>query len=671
MRSTAKKTDMVIKIASAVRNMWSGLSGQKTIILLGLAITIGLPLLLIMMPTFLNYFNGKLYDIFLLRANQGKISDRIVIVDIDDDSLRVHGQWPWPRYKIAAMVDALNQAGAAAIGIDMVFPEKDRTALPDIPHDLKQYRGPAVESVSSMVFPDNDHLLAETISKSPAVLGYQFLFDPTAAGGDCRLHPLLLTDRSVLWGVGSFPWRATHVICNLPLFDKTASSSGFFNVAPDADGILRRAPMVIAYHDQLYPALALASVMKTLKVRQAELIRRIDEYVLVIGQIEVPLDSRGAMLIRYRGEGHTYPYVSAADLLSGSVPASRIKDKIVFVGTTAAGLREFRSTPTDPIFSGIEIHATIADNLLSADFLRRPTSALGTEFLLSLLCGILYVLTTRSTGALKNLLIYAIAAIGMVWVAFHFFNARGIYLSPFLPLMVLTANFAFLNLLSFWREERRSRKYAHDLMLTQGAIIESMAALTETRDRETGGHIKRTQEYVRLLAEALRNDSAYAPFLTDETIGLLYKSAPLHDIGKVGISDKILLKPGALSEEEFEVIKKHVTIGKEIIEGIQKNLGAHPFIKIVHEIVYTHHEKWDGSGYPQGLKGNQIPLTGRIMAIADMYDALTSRREYKEPVSHEQAIQVMRDCAPGSFDPQIFKRFLAIADKFKNVSRNL
>lgn len=662
---------MVIKKASAVRNMWSELPGQKTTIILGLAITIGLPLLLILMPTFLNYFNWKLYDVFLLRANQGTISDRIVIVDIDDDSLRVHGQWPWPRYKIAAMVDELNQAGAAAIGIDIVFPETDRTALPDIPVDLKQYRDPANEFASNMVFSDNDHLLAEAISKSPAVLGYQFLFYPTAGGGDCRLHPLFLTDRSIFSGTDPFPWRATQVICNLSLFDKTASSSGFFNVAPDADGILRRAPIVIAYHDHLYPALALASVMKTLEVRQVELIRRIDEYVLAIDQIEVPLDSRGAMLIRYHGKGQTYPRVSAADLLSGSVPGSRFKDKIVFVGTTAAGLREFRSTPTDPIFSGIEIHATIADNLLSADFVLRPISAPGIEFSLSLLCGIIYVLATRRTGALQNLVIYSIAVIGMVLAAFHFFNATGIYFSPLLPLMVLTANFAFLNLLNFWCEERRSRQYAHDLVLTQGAIIESMAALTETRDRETGGHIKRTQEYVRLLAEALRTDPTYAVFLTDETITLLYNSAPLHDIGKVGISDQILLKPGALSAEEFEVIKNHVTIGKDIIEAIQINLGTHSFINIVHEIIYTHHEKWDGSGYPQGLKGSQIPLSGRIMAIADMYDALTSKRVYKEPVSHEQAIQVMVDCAPGSFDPQIFKTFLTIADKFRNVSRNL
>jgi hypothetical protein len=427
--------------------------------------------------------------------------------------------------------------------------------------------------------------------------------------------------------------------------------------------------MVIGYQDQLHPGLALATVMQALKLETVDLQRNLDGYALGIGGTQVPLNARGAMLVRFRGKGKTYPYVSAADLLSGRVAATRIENKIIFVGTTAAGLKEFRSTPTDPIFPGVEVHATIADNLLGTDFLSRPASAPAIEFFAALLCGILYVIAMRRTHALGSLVLYGVGAFGLVFLSLRLFDTKGVFLSPALPLLVLTANFAFLNLLYFWREEQKSKQHIYDLASAQGAIIETMAALTETRDRETGGHIKRTQTYVRLLADALRKLPAYRSVLTPEVVELIYRSAPLHDIGKVGISDRILLKPDALSEAEFEEIKKHATIGKDVIEGIQKRIGNPPFIQLAHDITYTHHEKWDGSGYPQGLKAEQIPFAGRLMAIADMYDALTSRRIYKAPIRHEEAVRIMTDCAASSFDPQIFSTFLSIADQFKAVSQ--
>ena len=237
-----------------------------------------------------------------------------------------------------------------------------------------------------------------------------------------------------------------------------------------------------------------------------------------------------------------------------------------------------------------------------------------------------------------------------------------------MPLFVLIANFVLLNLFKFWREELKGIQQTRDLALAQAAIIESMAALTETRDPEIGGHIKRTQEYIRLLALDLRKHSAYRANLNDEIIDLLYKSAPLHDIGKVGVSDRILLKPSELSADEIEEMRKHATIGKNVIAAIDHRLGNHSFLRIAHEITYTHQEKWDGSGYPQGLKGEQIPLSGRLMAIVDMYDALTSKRVYKEALSHEEAVRIMIDQAQASFDPQIFESFLKICDNFREVA---
>jgi adenylate cyclase len=165
--------------------------------------------------------------------------------------LSTHGQWPWPRYKIAAIVDKLNQAGAAAIGIDIMFPEKDRTSLVNISADLKADFNLSIDFVADGIYPDNDHLLSQSISNSPTVLGYQFLFDTTHVHSDCRLHPLFFEYDSAPGRVNRFPWHATHVICNLNEFSARAHASGFFNMAPDADGILRSVPMMIAYKDHL------------------------------------------------------------------------------------------------------------------------------------------------------------------------------------------------------------------------------------------------------------------------------------------------------------------------------------------------------------------------------------------------------------------------------------
>lgn len=662
---------MDAEVGEARRKKTTGLPGYRFIFITGIIVTTGLPLILLLMPSLLGYLNGKLYDEFLKRAKPGLVSDRILIVDVDETSLHEHGQWPWPRYKIAAIVKKLNEAGAAAIGLDIMFPEKDRTSLSIIQEDLKHDLNLSVDFHPSGISPDNDRMLADAISKGPVILGYQFLFEKPVSRGDCRLHPLHLTGTHDFEQTGQRGIRATHVACNLNLLSEEATHSGFFNVSPDMDGILRRVPLIMEYKNRAYPSLALASVMKALNFERIGLTRRFDDYILLLGRTAVPLNSHGSLLVKYRGKGKIYRYVSAADLLAGRIAEAAVKDKIVFVGTSAAGLKELRSTPTDPLFPGVEVHATVADNLISSDFLSRPTWVPGIEFIAAVFYGIFYVFATVKAGAMRSLMLFSTQAAGLVFASFHLFDVKNIYISPVLPLLVLAADFALLNLLRFRREEMISRQQAHDLAQAQAAIIESMASLTETRDPETGEHIKRTQEYIRLLAEALKNHPAYGSQLSDEVIDLIYKSAPLHDIGKVGVSDHILLKPGKLSAEEFEEIKKHATIGRDVIAAIQAKLGDRSFLKIAYEIIYTHHEKWDGSGYPQGLKGEQIPLSGRLMAIVDMYDALTSRRAYKEALSHEEAVRIMTHHAAESFDPQIFRVFLEICGEFRKVAHKM
>ena len=207
-----------------------------------------------------------------------------------------------------------------------------------------------------------------------------------------------------------------------------------------------------------------------------------------------------------------------------------------------------------------------------------------------------------------------------------------------------------------------------ELSMTQEAAMESLGALAECRDPETGGHIRRTRNYVRLLAAGLARTEKHRDTLTDTMIYSLHRSAPLHDIGKVGIPDSILLKPDKLDPEEFAVMKNHPLLGAKAIAAAEKNLGPNSFLRLAREIAETHHEKWDGTGYPNRLKGEEIPLSGRLMAVADVYDALISRRVYKAPMAHSAAVEIIRGLSGSSFDPEVVDVFLERHEEFRAIA---
>ncbi|TCJ11877.1 two-component system response regulator [Parasulfuritortus cantonensis] len=240
--------------------------------------------------------------------------------------------------------------------------------------------------------------------------------------------------------------------------------------------------------------------------------------------------------------------------------------------------------------------------------------------------------------------------------------------------------------------ERRMR----DNQLIQDISIRALASLAETRDTETGNHIRRTQAYVEVLARHLKRHPRFAGFLNEAMIRMVVKSAPLHDIGKVGIPDHILLKPGRLTPEEFETMKRHSRIGGDAIDLAMRGemdeqeyeaLQAHcrlghnaleaaveeleqvplGFLAVAKDIALWHHEKWDGSGYPDGLAGEGIPVAPRLMALADVFDALVSRRIYKEPMPFEQAVELIRDGSGKHFDPDVVSAFLANLDIFGQI----
>ncbi|MEY4266569.1 MAG: hypothetical protein RIS90_1104 [Pseudomonadota bacterium] len=218
--------------------------------------------------------------------------------------------------------------------------------------------------------------------------------------------------------------------------------------------------------------------------------------------------------------------------------------------------------------------------------------------------------------------------------------------------------------------EEEVRRRTRELSSIQDVTIMAMSSLAETRDNETGNHIRRTQNYVKVLAVQLQGHPRFAAYLSPEQVELLYKSAPLHDIGKVGIPDRILLKPGPLDPDEFQIMKTHTTLGRDAILAAENLLESpNSFLQCAREIALSHQEKWDGSGYPEGLSGDAIPIAARLMALADVYDALISRRVYKEPMSHEQAFNIIQAGRGTHFDPDVVYAFLAVAEDFKAIAQ--
>jgi putative two-component system response regulator len=222
---------------------------------------------------------------------------------------------------------------------------------------------------------------------------------------------------------------------------------------------------------------------------------------------------------------------------------------------------------------------------------------------------------------------------------------------------------------NIWLEAEVARRQRENSLI-QDVAIRAMARLAETRDNETGNHLLRTQEYVRRLATSVRHHPRFAGELDDHAIALMACSAPLHDIGKVGIPDRILLKPGRLDAEEWETMKTHARLGAEAIErAVADTEQPMPFLRVAQHMAHYHHERWNGQGYPEGLAGDAIPLCARLMAIADVFDALISRRVYKEALDFAQVRELMAAERGRHFDPDLLDAFLAQYEVYCDIAR--
>ena len=632
---------------------------RRLILLCGLVPTIVVAVLSLYRPASLVSLEYSVYDRLLRSVPARPPSDRIVIIDVDERSLATVGQWPWRRDVIGTLITRLRDLGAAVVALDIVFAEPDRF----------EARG---------VRPDA--ALVESLHGGRVVLGYAMTFDGAHhATRDCVRHPVgvaIVQPSDDLLGEPFF--HATGAVCNLESLSDAAGASGFLNAAPDPDGILRRVPLLVEYDGRVFPSLSLAAVAAATGGRPSALtVSNVNNAALIMtprpGGTDraVPLDGKSNMLLRYRGTKRTFQYYSAADVLANRANPRTFANKIVFVGTTALGTREVVATPLDTLFAGVEVHATAADNLLQGDFLMRPEHRIALETYLVIGLGTVAALLFLRFGLVWGLL----ASIGsgvLLWGASYvMLSANGMFVSPLYPTMGFTGALAAMTAAGLIVERRRADQSVQENAASRRLMVQTLLSLTGIRDLETGRHSERTQKYTRVIAQQLSKHPGFREYLTSERIELLASLAPLHDIGKVGVPDAVLNKPGALTPEEREEMRKHPSHGRAVIENAERAAGVRDdlTLAIAKDIVYTHHEWWNGTGYPQGLKGAQIPIPGRIMAVVDVYDAIRTRSLYQAPMSQDEAVKHILGGKGTHFDPAVVEAFVQVSPMLHHLSQ--
>jgi len=434
-----------------------------TLILAGGILTLICSLLYIHEPLFFQYVNGKIHDVYLERLHTTKTSGLPVIVDIDEKSLARFGQWPWPRYRVALLMEGIRAGRPSTIALDIIFAEPDRTSLARIRKTLKRdlhFDLDLGNTPKGLL--DNDQILAAALQRSPATLSFFLNMDSQAHLTESRdgISPLQIPIVKAPGAPDPFKLLlgAENAVEPLPSFNRAAKHSGFTNTIPDRDGILRRTPLLMAMKGKIYPSLALASLLTalhdpplTLKVGAGGI------ESLRLGPTIIPLDRNGRILINYRGPQQTFPYISAADVLDGKIPAKSFTGHIVIIGSSAAGLKDIRNTPLDPVYPGMEAQATVADTILAGDFLLRPDWTPGLELSLVLLAGCLTTLLITFASVRWILPIVLLVLTGLWLGGLYLFGHFHLSISPLVPMITIGSTFAILTVMKFRLEERDKR----------------------------------------------------------------------------------------------------------------------------------------------------------------------------------------------------------------------
>ena len=603
-------------------------------------------------------FDYKVYD-YIASLIPPDISDKksshVVLIDIDEKSLRELGQWPWPRVVLADLVTKMSRYNPSAIALDIIFPEEDRSSPKNISQFYKKYFNIHTNIVSVPEYlQDNDKIFASALTKSKSVLGV-YLSSLEKRKEECHLESEFKED--------GFSLRTfSSTLCNTLVLQESVNSFGFINSFEDSDGILRRMPLLGKYQDITIPSFALA-VLKNVDTNI-----KLEKKSLSILDHSISLSEDSSFLLSFYPQGW-YKKISVVDFLHKRFNPKLLQGKILIIGSSAIGLHDQLIIFGGGKKSGAEIHMTMLDNLLYNHIIIQPESVKLFNIILSILF-ILFLLYLLIIDRDLTMIVTLVGGMVLYSLGTLYFYMHHIYISSGYFYLLLVLNFTFISIAVFIVDSYRKRLSTEDLNRSHVALLDSMVHVAEVHDVETGVHIVRTKMYIRLLGEYIYSQKKhpYRKYLSPHMIEIMYRTAPLHDIGKVGIPDSVLKKPGKLTELEFEVMKSHPNLGRIIIKNAIKSYEENDFFTMAVNISYTHHEKWDGSGYPEGLKAQEIPLEGRFMAIADVYDALVNKRVYKRKFLYEEAYHIIEEGRGVHFDPLLVDAFFEIKEEFRKIS---
>jgi adenylate cyclase len=619
-----------------------------------------------------------LFDSYQKNYPREPLSQPVTIVGIDELSLSRHGQWPWPRTQLAGLLDAIGQHQPAAVGLDMYMPERDQTS-PDrvadtLPPDTP---GSVIEALQQM--PSHEEVLAAALHRLPSVLGaagFDHQSYTTSAG--MRSRPLLISGGDALPHVRRFD----AVLASLPELQAAAWGQAILSVDLDL-GVVRRIPLVSAIGDTLVSGLA----MEMLRVATGEAAVRVhvgDHGVdnVAVADLVVPTQPSGDIWLHFsRLEDTSSRYVSAASVLDGSVEPDMLAGKLVLLGLTGSGLHDMRTTALGELVPGIEIQAQVLESLFDGRLVIRPWwmkwLETGTIIALALML-IWYIPRTdsplaRFLSAVPRASAWITLAINILLIAtgYLLFRYQGLLFdasSFFIILSGVIGSLIASTLIEIGRQkeqlaikQQRVREAANLIAGEFALALDMPIHGSYMNNRQT------MQQMTRRLATEVARQSPYRHQVQEMNIDNLARAAEYCDLGLAQVPQDILQIPGPLDAQQRKQVESHAELGAlaakamrqsfESRGGEQASLSSE-FLEALEEVALSHHENWDGSGYPHQLAGEAIPLAARIVAIVDTWDSLQSNRPWRVRLTHEAAIEVIRSESGRRFDPILVECFL-------------
>ena len=412
-------------------------------------------------PGFFETCQWKLTDPIATYASQPAPSDGVVVIELDDRSLDARGQWPWPRSLVADLLKKIAGLGARSIALDFILAEADRFS----PTPSSSSSSPSGGSIT-----ENDAALADVLSQGPFILGYEFFSKERGLNGsDCRFRPAeIFHVRSPREWSGSVRiYEARDVLCNLPEFSEAAPHSGFLNGSPDPDGIFRRLPLLIRYHGEAYPSLALVALLAD-NERKHNLVlkqRRGGRSHLMFGLHAIPIDDNAEMRIRFPEKGSQLTHISAERILNGEVEKSEIQGRIVLVGLGASGLATMYRTPCGGAFTALEMHAQAVESVLSESYILRDRGSAHIEVFLALAAAALVGLGVARLGFWTNAAAWAAVVVAMWGGSQTLFESSQVLLSPFFPAATVVVDGLVLMVFKYWVRQRHAYKRLQETLV--------------------------------------------------------------------------------------------------------------------------------------------------------------------------------------------------------------